>query len=79
MLQRKVKAFKEAYKGHGNEWFSFEKDIGHSYQLLCSGIQLQQPQIAFKDGRFVVSTKLQPGAALNIDGYCDNQAEELKL
>lgn len=25
-----------------------------------------------------MSTKLQPGGALNIDGYCDNPAEELK-
>jgi len=46
-------------------------ELEYSFDLLCAGIELRQPQVRIKNQQISMSTELKKGP-VNIDMYCDN-------
>ena len=46
--------------------------IDYSFQLLCAGIEVKQPQFSIQDNRFVMDVQMRD-KPLNIDYYCDSE------
>mmetsp|Transcript_1105 Transcript_1105/g.2030 ORF Transcript_1105/g.2030 Transcript_1105/m.2030 type:complete len:353 (+) Transcript_1105:35-1093(+) len=58
-----------------NVWYSV-REIEYSFQLLCSGIELRHPVSGYTQDS-VYMRLIMTEEALNIDEYCDNNAQEL--
>ena len=54
-----------------NTWYTF-MELEYSFELLCAGIELKQPQAQIKNGQISMSAKLRKDP-VNIDMYCDNK------
>lgn len=51
-------------------------ELEYSFELLCAGIELKQPQALIKNGQISMSTRLRKDP-VNIDMYCDNKHQQL--
>ena len=46
--------------------------IDYSFQLLCAGIEIKQPQFALGDETLQMSVEMNPDP-MNIDAFCDSE------
>ena len=70
----KVYAF-EIYGGRAkfNSWYTVQNDE-YSFALLCSGIQIRQPQFSVEDGKFKLKSQIVKDP-FRVDRFCDSYEE----
>jgi len=54
-----------------NKWRTYF-EMGYSFYLACTGIEVRQPQVRVEEDRWIVSIDMNKKNPLNIDLFCND-------